>query len=223
MARIARVVIPNYPHHVTQRGSRRQKTFFCVGDYEMYIDLLSQSKRDAGVAIWAYCLMPNHVHLVVIPEHKDSLAKLFRSVHRKYTRFINYRQGWQGHLWQERFRSSPMDEQHLNATVRYVELNPVRASLCEHPSGWKWSSVHAHLSAKNDKITEVAPMLERFGNWSKYLADDSFDTYHDKIRSHGRTGRPAGSANFLIRLEKEFGLQLQKGKPGRPTSKKAGN
>lgn len=131
MARMARLVVPGYPHHVTQRGNRRQKTFFSIDDYASYIKLLAAAKSKAGVEVWAYCLMPNHVHLVVVPKTESSLAALFSDAHRRYTRRINAREGWKGHLWQERFHSSVMDENYLLSTVRYVELNPVRARLCD--------------------------------------------------------------------------------------------
>ena len=124
MARMPRLVVPGYPHHVTQRGNRRMKTFFGDRDYQYYLELLSDTKEEAGIEVWAYCLMPNHVHFVVVPRLEDSLSRLFRSVHRHYSRAINFRENWKGHLWQERFHSFVMDERYLLATVRYVELNP---------------------------------------------------------------------------------------------------
>ena len=140
MARMPRLVVPGYPHHVTQRGNRRMKTFFCDDDYLYYIDLLREHKEEAKVDIWAYCLMPNHTHIVVVPEQEDSLAGLFSLVHRHYSRYINFREKWTGHLWQERFHSFVMGEQYLMATVRCVELNPLRARLCTHLFEWPWSS-----------------------------------------------------------------------------------
>lgn len=129
MARMPRLVVPDYPNHVTQRGNRRMKTFFCPADYQSYLDLLKESKTEVGVQILAYCLMPSHVHLVVVPEEEDSLARMFRQVHRKYSRYINFRQQWKGHLWQERFHSFVMREEYLLATMRYVELNPAEANI----------------------------------------------------------------------------------------------
>jgi putative transposase len=99
MARMPRLVVPGYPHHVTQRGNRRMKTFFNAGDYQAYLDLVADVNGDVGVEVWAYCLMPNHVHLVLVPEYEDSLSRLFRVVHRDYTRRINFREHWKGHLW----------------------------------------------------------------------------------------------------------------------------
>ena len=113
-----RLVVPGHPHHVTQRGNRRQKTFFHAEDYLAYLEFIAAAKPKAGFDIWAYCLMSNHVHFVIVPQYKDSLALLFKEVHRRYTRKINFRENWRGHLWQERFHSFVMDEPHLDATVR---------------------------------------------------------------------------------------------------------
>ncbi len=219
MARMARIVIPHYPHHVTQRGNRRQKTFFSDADYRAYIDLLANAKIEAGVDVWAYCLMPNHVHLVVVPAEKDSLSALFRDAHRRYTRRINFREGWRGHLWQERFYSFVMDEHHLLATVRYTELNPVRAGLCSRPDDWPWSSVHAHLRGEDDALVAVAPMLSRISDWETYLAARESRARLDIIRMHARTGRPVGDDVFVKRMEYLTGRRLQKQKPGRKASK----
>ena len=122
MPRMPRLIVPGYPHHVTQRGNRRQKTFFNTEDYQAYLDLVAIAKPRAGCDIWAYCLMPNHVHFVIVPEYEDSLALQFKEAHRRYTRRINFRENWRGQLWQERFHSFVMDEPHLSATARYVDL-----------------------------------------------------------------------------------------------------
>ena len=215
MARMARVVVPGFPHHVTQRGNRKQETFFEPGDYRAYLRLVSKAKVDAGAEIWAYCLMPNHVHLVVVPERDDSLAMLFRDAHRRYTRRINTRKGWCGHLWQERFHSFPMDEAHLLAAVRYVELNPVRAGVCEEPTDWRWSSVHAHIRREDDLLVTVNPMLERTGDWPSYLSDSGASDHQlDTLRRHSRTGRPAGNEGFVSVLEDLTGRRLSKSKTG---------
>jgi len=219
MARLARVVVPNYPHHVTQRGNRRQKTFFCEDDYHAYIDLIAEAKSKASVDVWAYCLMPNHVHLVVVPEETDSLAALFRDAHRRYTRRINTREGWCGHLWQERFHSFVMDERHLLAAARYTELNPVRAGLCSRPDEWRWSSIHAHLRREDDSLVTVAPLLNRINDWHGYLAEGDPESEIDEIRVHASTGRPFGGAAFLARLEVLTGRRLRKRSAGRKRRK----
>lgn len=140
MARIARVIAPGMPHHITQRGNRRQQTFFSDDDYHAYISLMAEWCDKYGVDIWSYCLMPNHVHLIAVPGEKDSLTKAIGEAHRRYTRRINFREGWRGHLWQGRFASYLLDEPYLLACARYIEMNPVRAGLVENPMDWRWSS-----------------------------------------------------------------------------------
>jgi len=218
MARIARVVVPDYPHHITQRGSRRQQTFFKSVDYQLYIDLLARFKNEFGIEIWAYCLMPNHVHLVVIPKDEHCLANCLSRTHRNYALQINQRNGWRGHLWQERFHSFVMDEDHLLSTVRYTELNPVRGKLCKFPEGWGWSSARAHLNGTDDQLVDVKPMLERISDWREYLATNDNDVGIEKIREHTKTGRPAGPDEFIAQLESLTGRKLRKEKPG-PRSK----
>ena len=214
MPRMARLVVPGYPHHVTQRGNRRQRTFFCDSDYQAYIDLLAKFKVEAGVDIWAYCLMPNHVHLISLPHEKDSLARLLRKTHSRYARRVNLANGWGGHLWQERFHSFAMDELHLLAAVRYVELNPVRAGLCRLADDWRWSSVHSHLHLKPDKLITDAPMRALVDNWREYLAEGNSKTVNDDLRRHTSSGRPAGSDRFIENLEALTGRRLRYRKPG---------
>lgn len=169
MARIARVVIPGVLHHVTQRGNRRETTFFSDADYRLYRDLLARAAVAAGVAVWAYCLMPNHVHVIVTPPDEDGLRRIFSDLHRRYTAQINARHHWIGHLWQGRFGSVAMDEDHLVAAIRYVSLNPVRARLVERAEDWPWSSVRAHLNGRDDGVVTVAPILERVGPFAAFL------------------------------------------------------
>jgi putative transposase len=220
-----RLVVPGYPHHVTQRGARRQRTFFVDEDYRHYLALLGRVRADADVSIWAYCLMPNHVHLVVVPGRPDSFERLFRAVHGRYTLAVNGREGWRGHLWQERFHSVVLDERHLMAAVRYVELNPVRAALCRTPEEWPWSSIHAHLGRAPDGLVAVQPMRERVSNWREYLGTPDAPQMLDDLRARGRTGRPAGDEAFLDRLERLTGRQLRRRKPGprSDTGKTAGH
>ena len=214
MARLPRLVVPGYPHHVTQRGNRRQRTFFSQEDYQAYMQMLVDARDAAGVQVWAYCLMPNHVHFILVPARSDSLADFFKEAHRRYTRRINFREGWRGHLWQERFHSFVMDEPHMLAAVRYVELNPVRAKLCQRADDWKWSSALAHLNRSDDALVTVTPMLERISNWANYLATTESAERLEALRSYSRTGRPAGSKTFIEQLSRLTGRELSKGKPG---------
>jgi putative transposase len=218
MARMARVVVPGYPHHVTQRGNRRQRVFFCDEDYLHYIDLLAEYSALSKTEVWSYCLMPNHVHLVMVPKYEDGLRAALGEAHRRYTRRINFRNGWRGHLWQERFHSFVMDERYLLSTVRYVELNPVKAKLCREPGDWHWSSARAHLEGKDGRLVTVRPMLERVGDWASYLAGESIES-DELIERHTRTGRPLGSREFLERLEVATGRLLTPKRPGRRPQK----
>ncbi len=219
MARIARVVAPHYPHHVTQRGNRRLETFFCDEDYETYIDLIATACKASGTEVWAYCLMPNHVHFVMVPKEEDGLRAALGEAHRRYTRYINFREQWRGHLWQERFHSFPMDERYLLATVRYIERNPVAAKLCQKPEHWRWSSARAHLCGRDDRLVKVAPMLQYIPDWRSYLAQEENEIPSETIQQHLRTGRPLGASDFVEQLEKILGRSLKPLKPGPKSTK----
>lgn len=215
MPRIARVVVPGIPHHVTQRGNRRQESFLCDGDYEYYLALMADHCRDHAVDVWAYCLMPNHVHLVLVPADEDGLRRALGEAHRQYACVVNDREGWRGHFWQERFHSFPMDEAHLLMAVRYVELNPVRAGLTRRASEWRWSSVRAHLEGRDDVLVRAGPMRELVPDWGAYLREGLDDKAIDTIRLHERTGRPLGNAKFIESLEEKLGRKLKPARRGR--------
>ncbi len=214
MARLARVVAPGIPHHVTQRGNRRQQVFFSDDDYVAYRTLLAEGCRAAGVAVWAYCLMPNHVHLILTPSDEDGLRAALGEAHRRYTRHVNLREGWRGYLWQGRFASFPMDETYALVCARYVELNPVRARLARRARDWRWSSARAHLTGADDGLVQVRPLLALAPDWSGFLTADLDDEYRDAIRAGERTGRPLGSGRFVARLEKRLDRPLARQKPG---------
>jgi putative transposase len=216
MARMPRLVVPGLPHHVTQRGGRRQLTFFVPGDFRYYLCLMADSRARAGVDVWAYCLMPNHVHLIVVPEREDSLAAWFGEGHRRYSSVINQREEWRGHLWQERFYSSALDERHLWEAARYVELNPVRAGLCRDAAEWPWSSARAHLTAEDDALVRVSPLLDRVGCWTTYLGRGIDTEVLRQLRQSARTGRPLGDEAFVRRIEYLTGRSLAVKPPGRP-------
>jgi len=215
MARIARVVVPEVPHHITQRGNRRMKVFFSEDDYQLYLDLMSDWCAKRGVDILAYCLMPNHVHLVAVPSKEDSLRLAIGEAHRRYSVAINTRKKWRGHLWQERFFSFPMDDRYLLTAARYIEQNPVKAKLVKRPQDWKWSSAIAHLSSMDDQLVTVKPMLEMVDDWREFLEEGSDSAELEVIRKHSRTGRPLGSREFTEQLEQQLNRPLTKRKPGR--------
>ena len=215
MARLARVVIPLTPHHVTQRGNRRQQTFFSDADYLAYRRLAAESFRQAGVEVWAYCLMPNHVHLIATPSRPEALAEAVGAAHLRYTRQVNRREEWSGYLWQGRFASFPMDERHMLACARYIELNPVRAGLAKRPRDWPWSSARAHLTGKPDGVTDIAALGGPVGDWKAFLKAGLSDADLNALRSGERTGRPAGDEDFVRSLETSTGRALMKRKVGR--------
>jgi putative transposase len=225
MPRYARLVVSGFPHHVTQRGNRRQATFFGESDCALYLRLLRAGCDKAGTRIWAWCLMPNHVHLVLVPSREDGLRAALGEAHRRYTRHVNEREDWHGHLWQGRFASFPMDEEWLIACARYVELNPVRARLVDRPEAWRWSSARAHLGLGWDGATETAPLLERVPDWRALLDGGLEEGRRDTIRARERTGHPLGGEAFLDRLSAIVGREVRprrRGRPARPAPGGAG-
>jgi putative transposase len=214
MARLARIVVPGYPHHVTQRGNRREPIFFADGDHEIYLDLLAEQAARAEVEVWAYCLMPNHVHLILRPEHADGLGRAVGETHRRFTNFINARGRWTGHLFQARFSSVVLDDEHLVCAARYVSLNPVRAGLVGRAEDWKWSSVRAHLAAKDDTYVSVRPILDRVPHLRELLQAGEQDDYK-LLRDAETTGRPLGTADFIEGLERILGRKIARQTVGR--------
>jgi len=190
------------------------QTFFSDEDYLTYLTLMAEWCSKCRVEIWAYCLMPNHVHLIAVPETEDSLRRGIGEAHRRYSRMINFREQWRGHLWQGRFASFPMDETYLLSAARYVEMNPVHANLVPDAASWPWSSARAHLGVADDPLVKVEPLLERAGDWRLFLAGIGGEAQLDEIRKHERTGRPLGTESFLERLESTLDRPLKLGKPG---------
>ena len=215
MPRLARIVAPGFPHHVTQRGNRRLRTFFSDEDHEAYVGLMRDWCERCGVEVWAYCLMPNHVHLIAVPKTADGLRRAIGEAHRRYTRRVNFRERWRGHLWQGRFASYAMDDEHLLMAARYVELNPVRAGLVERPAQYRWSSASAHLAGVDDALVRTQPLLEKVGDWDAFLAGPTHGTTAELFQTHERTGRPLGANSFVEQLECLLDRPLLPRKPGR--------
>lgn len=218
MARLPRVVLPGCWHHATQRGNRRQTVFFEDSDRLFYLDRLREYCSRDQVKIAGYCLMPNHVHLVLVPESEAGLARALGRTHNDYARWLNFKSRATGHLWQNRFFSCPLDEAHRWHALRYVERNPVRAGMVDDAAEWPWSSALAHTSGIDPR---------RLLDWNEWRASWSFDAWHhellrldddapqsDAIRRATRTGRPAGSADFVERAEAILDRTLQLAKRG---------
>jgi putative transposase len=218
MARRARVVLPGCSHHVTQRGNQHQDVFFTDLDRDMYLKLLKDHAERAGLRIEAYCLMTNHVHLIVNPEDRSSLAVGLGRAHNDYARWLHVRRRQSGHLWQNRFFSCPLDQSHWAEALRYVEMNPVRAGLVAQAWDWCWSSSKARVSGR-DQLNLLHLGLrpeDCLGeSWKSVLANGwKADALTKRIREATRTGRPLGGEHFLNKIESEFGICVRPRKRG---------
>lgn len=218
MSRVARVVVPGFPHHITQRGNRRADVFETDGDRKAYLRFLKQYSEKRGLDIWAYCLMTNHIHLVAVPKTEAALGFAMRDTHTVYAMYFNSRTQLSGHVWQGRFYSTPLDENHLWAAVRYVEMNPVRAGMVARAEEHPWSSAAAHCGLRDDPVLSTDyPPVGVVEDWRAWLRDRPEDNEaYDTIRKQTRTGRPCGSPKFLDQLEDLLGRVLRPKKSGRP-------
>ena len=216
MARFARLVVPEYPHHITQRGVRSMDVFADNHDRLTYLQIMAEESAASGVTILAWCLMTNHVHLIAVPEKEESLARAIGESHRRYTRMKNFREGVRGYLFQGRFGSCVLDQQHLLAAARYVERNPVAAGMSSSPVDYPWSSARYHcgISDQDSLITE--PLLPAMvDNWTQFLQTTDEDQ-NRLILKKTKTGRPLGGAEFIKQMEHLTGRVLKMKAPGRP-------
>lgn len=215
VARLARVVAPDMPHHVLQRGNRRQRVFFEKQDKRKYLEFLEEKTKEYNVQVWAYCLMDNHIHLIVVPKDKDSLSRSVGETHKEYTRMINFREGWRGYLWEGRFKSFILGEKYLYRAVKYVERNPVRAGMIERAWDYEWSSAKAHVYGVSDEVLSKFYLLEEIDDWKKFLRQEDDQEILKLIRRHGEMGRPLGSKELLIKLAYKYGFDVVAKKVGR--------
>jgi putative transposase len=220
MPRIARTVVAGVPHHVTQRGNRREIVFFSDSDRRRYLELLQEYSLRHSVEVLAYCLMDNHLHLVVVPRHSDSLAVTLKPVHLRYAQHVNWTQNMTGRLWQGRFFSCPLDEAHCLAAIRYVERNPVRAGMVKRAEDYPFSSAADHVGQRTDPLLSRDSDIEAaIDDWSQWLRAEDDESVIEGLRQHTRTGRPLGSAGFIDRLERKLGRVLRPKPGGRPRRK----
>jgi putative transposase len=224
MPRTSRVVFPNLPHHVTQRGNRRGDVFFSNDDRRSYLALLREYTAKHSVEVLAYCLMPNHVHLVLVPATSSGLEHVLRPVHMRHAQRMNYWREWSGHLWQGRFFSSPLDETYLWNAIRYVELNPVRAGLVCQPGDYSWSSAAARCYAGVDaNLTRDPGWQRRFaaiGDWSAWLGTGPDQMSLETLRRQVNKGLPCGSDGFVDQLEQVSGKCLRERLRGRRAARR---
>ena len=222
MPRVPRIVIPGVVHHVTQRGNNRQDVFFADEDRKVYLALLVKQSGRYGLPIVGFCLMTNHVHLIVRPETEESLAKAIGQAHWHYTQYVNALYGRSGHLWQNRFKSYALDRRHFIRALRYTERNPVRAGMVRTAWDYRWSSAASHVGHEEPfNFLDMSNWDElRSGlNWRDVLTDPMDKQEVGRIRRHLETGRPAGSDRFLAKLERLLGLNLRPQPHGRPRKK----
>ena len=221
MPRIARIIAPGYPHHITQRGNNRATVFFDDEDREIYLKLLAGYTQKHHIQIWAYCLMSNHIHLLAVPETETSLSRGIGLTNQMYTQYLNRKLKQSGRIWQNRFFSCVVEnEQYLWAVVRYIERNPLKAGLHASVEGYRWSSAKAHVAGAYDSLLSADSWIspQERSAYSEFvcLEDDETD---NAIRRATNSGRPFGSESFIDGLEFQLNQALKPGKPGRPRKK----
>lgn len=223
MTRLARIVLPGWVHHVTQRGNHRQNIFFAQTDRLVYMRLLEKYFPLHGVVLIGYCLMTNHVHLSVIPRAACSLGNAIRRLHHGFARFQNLLRDRTGHLWQERFFSCPVEDERIWQVLGYIELNPVRVRLVANAWDWEWSSARAHVTGVDSSgLLEMGLWRKNFdgAGWKNYLEQMARDqSLSDRIRKATATGRLLGNDATAVLLEKELGrpiLPMSRGRKPKP-------
>ena len=220
MARFARVVLPDVAHHVTQRGNARQVILHSDADRLTYLGLLRHYCQLHALSLLGYCLMSNHVHLIVIPHTPDALAQALKQAHGRYASYWNARNSSTGHVWQGRFYSCPLDMSHLWMALRYVELNPVRAGMVDLALQWPRSSAVAHGGLQSDPMLDMDSWRERWtpAEWGEFLASAESEMEVRELRRSTHTGCPLGGPDFVTALEKSTMRPLAPRKPGRRKS-----
>lgn len=220
MPRLSRTVFAGVPHHITQRGNRREDIFFVDEDRTAYLSWLKEYCELHDVEILAYCLMSNHIHLVAVPATDDGLQKVLKPLHMRYAQRINRARGWKGHLWQGRYFSSPLDEAYLWAAVRYVERNPVRAGMVRKAEAYRWSSAAAHCGTAQNALLDLESVWNKqfatIENWSEWLAEGDEADELQILRRNVDKGLPCGSERFVQALGNQVGRMLMHRPQGRP-------
>ena len=221
MPRIARILAPGYPHHVTQRGNNRAVVFFDDEDRQTYLKLLAVHARRFSLQIWAYCLMDNHVHILAVPENEIALARGIGVTNQIYTQYLNRKRNQSGRIWQNRFFSCVVgDDIYLWSVARYIERNPLKARLAKRPEAYRWSSAKAHLAAADDALLSSPSWLTQSerADYSEFVQGKN-NEMDEMLRKATRTGRPFGSESFIEVLESRLQQTLRAKSVGRPRSK----
>ena len=227
MPRLGRVVLPNYPHHVVQRGHNKQVVFAEEADFRFYLRTLEEFKDLYGVKVYGFCLMTNHIHLILQPgEAIAGLGQLMKRLAGRQTRFVNWQESRTGTLWEGRYRSSPIEtDAYLLACCRYVELNPVRAGMTDDPAAYPWSSYQRHAGIVNRfGWLDIDPCYEALG-----ISDDERATHYrefvrsaipvgewELLREALQRGQLTGTERFVGEVEAIIGRRIENRKRGRP-------
>jgi len=226
MPRKARIVVPNTPHHIVQRGHNKQVVFVSDDDYQYYLENVFEWKEQLNCKVHAWCLMTNHIHLIINPGNDmDNLGKLMKRLAGKQTRYVNRLEKRTGSLWEGRYKSSPIEtDAYLLACCRYVELNPVRARMVEKPEEYCWSSYQEKIGLKEqDKMDTDACYLslgetqeQRMARYKRWVESEVSEQEIKSIREAIQRGHPTGSPLFTEAIEKKLDIRLSLNKPGRP-------
>jgi putative transposase len=225
MARISRLVIPHQPHHIIQRGNDRQVIFREDEDCHAFLGWMLEASRQFNVAIHAYVLMGNHLHLLASPSDTKGLARMMQWVGRFYVPYFNRKYDRSGTLWQGRFKTSVIEsEQYFMLCSRYIELNPVRAGIAAQVSGYRWSSYAHHVGDKSDPLIVDHPLYWALGNtpfereavYRQWMAQAIVQEDVDKLRQAVQKGWALGSEQFQIDLENRTNRRVRPAKKGRP-------
>ena len=225
MPRTARAILPGYPHHIVHRGHNRQKVFASRRDYERYLATLAEFKLVLGVKVYAWCLMTNHVHLLLEPSNATCLALLMKRLAAGQTHHHNRLEGRSGTLWEGRYKSSLVqNEGYLLACCRYIELNPVRARIVAAPQDYPWSSYRARLGYAESAILDLDPCYQELGidesarreRYSEFLQNAIPEGEWGLIRTAVRRGQLTGNDVFSKQVAATLGRRIGNRGPGRP-------
>lgn len=232
MPRTARLIVPDYPHHIIQRGHNRQPVFASDEDYLYYLENLREWKEKLGCRIYAYCLMTNHVHLIVNPgENATSLALLMKRLAGRQTRYVNKLEKRTGSLWEGRYKSSTIStNEYLLSCCRYVELNPVRAGIVTDPAEYRWSSCGARTGKYQLDWLDWDPCYLALANTPGARAEKYLTWINDaipegewgQIRTSLQRGQLTGSRRFADEIEQKINMRVEfrgKGRPRKPKNK----
>ena len=227
MARLPRLTLPGYPHHIIQRGNNRQAIFSSVADFQMLLSLLDENAQKFGVAVHAYVLMDNHFHLLATPATAEGLPRMMQAVGRRYVRYFNDRQGRTGTLWEGRYRSTVIDtDRYLLACMAYIDLNPVRAGLVREAAAYPWSS-HAHyVGQRADRLVTPHALFWTLGNtpfsreaaYAALVAQGIAPGQQEVLTRAALGGWALGDESFVANLQKQTSRRVIKAKAGRPAS-----